>query len=59
MMSIDLYRDCFACMPGEPAGRTLFMLAQEWPGLELLPTSFVRLKCMRRTFTENIASAHS
>jgi len=29
---IDLDRGCFACMLGGPDGRTLFLIANEWPG---------------------------
>jgi sugar lactone lactonase YvrE len=32
LQTIDLDRGCFACMLGGPDGRTLFMMAAEWPG---------------------------
>src|SRR5919198_34754 len=32
---IELERACFACMLGGEAGRTLFMMVAEWPGVEL------------------------
>jgi sugar lactone lactonase YvrE len=31
---IKLDRDCFACMLGGEDGKTLFMVAAEWRGLE-------------------------
>jgi sugar lactone lactonase YvrE len=35
LQTIDLDRGCFACMLGGPNGRTLFMVAAEWPaGME-------------------------
>jgi sugar lactone lactonase YvrE len=34
LQSIDLDRGCFACMLGGSEGRTLFMVAQEWRGLQ-------------------------
>ena len=34
LQTIDLDRGCFACMLGGPARRILFMVAQEWRGLE-------------------------
>ena len=34
LQSIQLDRGCFACMLGGPDGRTLFMVAAEWKGLE-------------------------
>ena len=32
--TIELDRNPFACMLGGPDGRTLFILAAEWPGIE-------------------------
>ena len=32
--AIELDRGCFACMLGGPDGRTLFMVGQEWAGME-------------------------
>ena len=34
LQTIDLDRGCFACMLGAPDGRTLFMVAAEWRGME-------------------------
>ena len=34
LQAIDLDRGCFACMLGGPDGRTLFMVAREWRGME-------------------------
>ena len=34
LQTIDLDRGCFACMLGGPDGRTLFMVAREWGGME-------------------------
>ena len=34
LQTIDLDRGCFACMLGGPARRTVFMVAQEWGGME-------------------------
>jgi sugar lactone lactonase YvrE len=34
LQTIELDRGCFACMLGGPARRTLFMVAQEWGGME-------------------------
>jgi sugar lactone lactonase YvrE len=34
LQTIDLDRGCFACMLGGPDGRTLFMVAAEWQGME-------------------------
>jgi sugar lactone lactonase YvrE len=34
LQTIELDRGCFACMLGGPDGRTLFMLAAEWAGME-------------------------
>jgi sugar lactone lactonase YvrE len=34
LQTIDLDRGCFACMLGGPDGKTLFMVAQEWSGME-------------------------
>jgi sugar lactone lactonase YvrE len=34
LQSIELDRGCFACMLGGPARSTLFMVAQEWGGME-------------------------
>ena len=34
LQTIDLDRGCFACMLGGPDGRTLFMVAREWRGME-------------------------
>jgi sugar lactone lactonase YvrE len=34
LQTIDLDRDCFACMLGGPDRRTLFMLTAEWRGME-------------------------
>ena len=34
LQSIELDRGCFACMLGGPARRLLFMVAQEWGGME-------------------------
>ncbi len=34
LQTIDLDRGCFACMLGGPDGKTLFMVAQEWGGME-------------------------
>ena len=34
LQAIDLDRGCFACMLGGPDGKTLFMVAQEWSGME-------------------------
>jgi sugar lactone lactonase YvrE len=34
LQTIELDRGCFACMLGDPARRTLFMVAQEWDGME-------------------------
>jgi sugar lactone lactonase YvrE len=34
LQTIDLDRGCFACMLGGTDGRTLFMVAREWGGLE-------------------------
>jgi sugar lactone lactonase YvrE len=34
LQTIDLDRGCFACMLGGMDGRTLFMVAQEWSGME-------------------------
>ena len=34
LQTIDLGRGCFACMLGGADGRTLFMLAAEWRGME-------------------------
>ena len=34
LQTIDLDRGCFACMLGGPDGRTLFMVAAEWRGME-------------------------
>jgi sugar lactone lactonase YvrE len=33
LQTIELDRGCFACMLGGEEGRTLFMLAAEWPGM--------------------------
>jgi sugar lactone lactonase YvrE len=32
--TIDLDRSCFACMLGGPDGKTLFLVAQEWRGMQ-------------------------
>ena len=32
--TIDLDRGCFACMLGGPDGKTLFLVAQEWRGMQ-------------------------
>lgn len=34
LQTIDLDRGCFACMLGGPDGKTLFLVAQEWRGME-------------------------
>ena len=34
LQRIDLDRGCFACMLGGPDGKTLFLVAQEWRGVE-------------------------
>ena len=34
LQTIDLDRGCFACMLGGPDGKTLFMVAREWGGME-------------------------
>jgi sugar lactone lactonase YvrE len=34
LQTIDLDRGCFACMLGGADGRTLFMLAAEWRGMD-------------------------
>jgi len=34
LQTIDLDRGCFACMLGGPDGRTLFVVAREWGGME-------------------------
>ncbi len=34
LQTIDLDRGCFACMLGGQDGKTLFMVAQEWSGME-------------------------
>jgi len=34
LQTIELDRGCFACVLGGPARRTLFMVAQEWGGME-------------------------
>src|SRR3712207_3520485 len=34
LQTIDLDRGCFACMLGGSDGKTLFMVAQEWSGME-------------------------
>ena len=34
LQMIDLDRGCFACMLGGPDGKTLFLVAQEWRGME-------------------------
>ena len=34
LRTIDLDRGCFACMLGGPGGKTLFMVAREWRGME-------------------------
>jgi sugar lactone lactonase YvrE len=34
LQTIELDRGCFACMLGGADGRTLFMVAREWRGLE-------------------------
>ena len=34
LQTIELDRGCFACMLGGPDGRTLFMVAREWRGME-------------------------
>lgn len=34
LQTIDLDRGCFACMLGGPGRKTLFMVAQEWNGME-------------------------
>ena len=34
LQTIDLDRGCFACMLGGPDGKTLFMVAREWRGME-------------------------
>ncbi len=34
LQTVDLDRGCFACMLGGPDGRTLFMVAREWRGME-------------------------
>jgi sugar lactone lactonase YvrE len=35
LQTVDLDRGCFACMLGGADGRTLFLVAQEWRGLEI------------------------
>jgi sugar lactone lactonase YvrE len=32
LQTVDLDRGCFACMLGGPEGKTLFMMAADWPG---------------------------
>jgi sugar lactone lactonase YvrE len=34
LQTIDLDRGCFACMLGGPDGKTLFLVTQEWRGME-------------------------
>jgi sugar lactone lactonase YvrE len=34
LQTIDLDRGCFACMLGGPDRKTLFMVTQEWSGME-------------------------
>lgn len=34
LQKIDLDQGCFACMLGGPNGKTLFLVAQEWRGME-------------------------
>jgi sugar lactone lactonase YvrE len=34
LQTIELDRGCFACMLGGPDGKTLFMVTQEWSGME-------------------------
>jgi sugar lactone lactonase YvrE len=34
LQTIDLDRGCFACILGGPDGKTLFLVAQEWRGME-------------------------
>jgi sugar lactone lactonase YvrE len=34
LQTIDLDRGCFACMLGGPDGKTLFLVAQEWRGMQ-------------------------
>jgi sugar lactone lactonase YvrE len=35
LQTIDLDRGCFACMLGGPDGRTLFLVAREWHGMDI------------------------
>jgi sugar lactone lactonase YvrE len=34
LQTVDLDRGCFACMLGGPGGRTLFIVAAQWRGME-------------------------
>ena len=34
LQTVDLDRGCFACMLGGPGGRTLFMVAAQWRGMD-------------------------
>jgi sugar lactone lactonase YvrE len=42
LQTIDLDRGCFACMLGGPDGKTLFLVAQEWRGVESAADEEVR-----------------
>lgn len=37
LQTIDLDRGCFACTLGGPDGRTLFLIATEWRGMDKIP----------------------
>jgi sugar lactone lactonase YvrE len=37
LQTINLDRGCFACMLGGPDGRTLFLIAAEWRGMDKIP----------------------
>jgi sugar lactone lactonase YvrE len=37
LQTIKLDRGCFACMLGGPDGKTLFLIANEWRGMENIP----------------------
>jgi sugar lactone lactonase YvrE len=37
LQTVDLDRGCFACTLGGPDGRTLFLIAAEWRGMDQIP----------------------
>jgi sugar lactone lactonase YvrE len=49
--SVDLYRGCFSCVLGGNDGRTLFVVATEWRGMDKIAEVAAACTCQVVTFT--------